>query len=105
MAHDGKPVGDMEKETSSIHHVDKQNSNSIVADGDSSDVDHGFSEQEQRSIIKRIDRRLVLMVGTLYCVSLMDRVNMSSANIAGMGKDLVLTGTRYVCIFGPLLCA
>lgn len=60
------------------------------------DEDFGFTKAEQRRIIGRIDRRLVVMVGAMYCVSLMDRTNMSSANIAGMSKELVLTGFRYV---------
>lgn len=47
------------------------------------DYECEFSEAEQRKIIHRIDRRLVLTVGTLYCISLMDRTNLSSANIAG----------------------
>lgn len=60
------------------------------------DEDFGFTKAEQRRIIGKIDRRLVIMVGAMYCVSLMDRTNMSSANIAGMSKELVLTGFRYV---------
>lgn len=84
----------VEKEKSDAYHLEK--SNSELQYGDSSDESGGFTEEEQRSIIKRIDRRLVLTVGVLYCVSLMDRVNMSAANIAGMSKELVLTGFRYV---------
>ncbi|KAM5372176.1 hypothetical protein ACJZ2D_007576 [Fusarium nematophilum] len=57
--------------------------------------DHGFTPDEQRKIIRRIDRRLVITVGAMYCVSLMDRTNMSAANIAGMSVELVLTGFRY----------
>ncbi|KAF5981803.1 hypothetical protein FBULB1_4599 [Fusarium bulbicola] len=59
------------------------------------DHDHGFTQEEQRSIIRRIDRRLVVTVGAMYCVSLMDRTNMSAANIAGMSGELQLTGFRY----------
>lgn len=55
------------------------------------------SEAETRSIIRRIDRRLVTIVGALYCVSLMDRTNLSAASIAGMNVDLELVGNRYVC--------
>lgn len=58
--------------------------------------DHGFTPQEQKKIIRRVDRRLVVTVGLMYCISLMDRTNMSAANIAGMSKELVLTGFRYV---------
>jgi hypothetical protein len=42
-----------------------------------------FSPAEQRKIVHRIDRRLVLTVGVLYCISLMDRTNLSAAAIAG----------------------
>lgn len=54
------------------------------------------TEAERRSIMRRIDRRLVTMVGSLYCVSLMDRTNLSAASIAGMMEDLKLLGNRYV---------
>ena len=47
------------------------------------DYECEFSPAEQRKIIHRIDRRLVVTVGVLYCISLMDRTNLSSANIAG----------------------
>lgn len=60
------------------------------------DHDHGFTKEEQRKIIRRIDRRLVITVGAMYCVSLMDRTNMSAANIAGMGVELALIDFRYV---------
>lgn len=60
------------------------------------DINHGFSEKEQKSIIRRIDRRLTVTVGAMYCVSLMDRTNMSAANIAGMSVELNLIGFRYV---------
>lgn len=32
----------------------------------------------------------------MYCISLIDRTNLSSAAIAGMDEDLVLVGDRYV---------
>ncbi|KIV86445.1 hypothetical protein PV11_02057 [Exophiala sideris] len=54
-----------------------------------------FTPEEQKKIISRIDRRLVLTLGFLYCVSLMDRTNTGIAVVAGMGVDLVLTGNRY----------
>jgi len=59
----------------------------------------GFSEEEQKRIIRRIDIRLVLTVGAMYCVSLMDRTNLGAAVLAEMDKDLVLIGDRYVCSF------
>ena len=54
-----------------------------------------FTPEEQKKIIRRIDRRLVLTLGFLYCVSLMDRTNLGIASVAGMGYDLILIGERY----------
>lgn len=42
-----------------------------------------FSEAEQRSIVHKIDKRLIPMAGVMYCVSLLDRTNLGAANIAG----------------------
>lgn len=50
---------------------------------DGSGYECEFTEREQRKIIHRIDRRLVVTVGVLYCISLMDRTNLSAASIAG----------------------
>lgn len=47
------------------------------------DYDEEFSPAEQRKIIHRVDRRLVTMTGLAYCISLMDRTNVSNAAIAG----------------------
>ncbi|KAF2637357.1 MFS general substrate transporter [Massarina eburnea CBS 473.64] len=49
-----------------------------------------FTPQEQSKIIHRIDRRLVVTIGILYCISLMDRTNLSAANVAGMKLELKL---------------
>lgn len=58
--------------------------------------DDDVSEQEGKRIIWRVDRRLVVLVGVLYCISLMDRTNLSAAAVAGMLEELELTGNRYV---------
>ncbi|KAK4547958.1 hypothetical protein LTR36_010677 [Oleoguttula mirabilis] len=63
---------------------------------------NAFTPEEQRKIMRRIDYRLVLTLGFMYCVSLMDRTNLGIAAVAGMSVDLVLIGTRYsiiTCIF------
>jgi hypothetical protein len=57
-----------------------------------------FTVVEQRKIIRRVDRRLVLTLGFMYCVSLMDRTNLGIAVVGGMGVDLLLTGPRYSII-------
>lgn len=63
------------------------------------DNDPIYSYQEQRAIIHRVDRRLVITCGLLYCFSLIDRGNLGAASIAGMTKDLKLdVGFRYSTI-------
>jgi len=57
-----------------------------------------FSPEEERRIMRKIDVRLVLTVGFMYCISLMDRTNLSAANIAGMAVELKLIGYRYSII-------
>ena len=47
------------------------------------DDDLVYSYQEQRAIIHRIDRRLVVTLGLIYCVSQIDRGNLGNASIAG----------------------
>lgn len=42
-----------------------------------------FTPAEQRKIIHRVDRRLVITLGLLYSVSLMDRTNLGNIAIAG----------------------
>lgn len=49
--------------------------------------------------MRRIDLRLVLTLGGMYCVSLMDRTNLGIAAVAGMAYDLRTTiGARYSLI-------
>ncbi|KAI1108915.1 major facilitator superfamily domain-containing protein [Nemania sp. NC0429] len=60
-----------------------------------SDETEEITEREAKKIIHKIDRRLLVTIGFMYCVSLVDRTNLSFAAIAGLAKDLVLTGNRY----------
>ncbi|RJE23262.1 phthalate transporter [Aspergillus sclerotialis] len=68
------------------------------------------SDREIRRIVHKVDRRLIPICGLLVAVSLLDRSNVSNANIAGMSKDLELTvGTRYSLVvlifFAPYVVA
>ncbi|KAH7333082.1 major facilitator superfamily domain-containing protein [Rhexocercosporidium sp. MPI-PUGE-AT-0058] len=47
-----------------------------------------FTLKEQRLIVWKIDRRLVLTLGFLYMISLVDRTNLGAASVAGMQKEL-----------------
>ncbi|KAJ4507887.1 hypothetical protein HRR83_007577 [Exophiala dermatitidis] len=65
---------------------------------ESIDEDPEFSPAEQRKIIHKVDRRLIVTCGLMYCISLMDRTNLSAAAIAGMTKELKLIDFRYSTI-------
>ncbi|KAK8061761.1 hypothetical protein PG994_008127 [Apiospora phragmitis] len=96
MARDYSPQ-EHDGEKASVDYIaDVAHSEHVVDSQDS--WQNEFTPQEQRNIIKRIDRRLVTTVGVMYCVSLMDRTNLSAANIAGMDKDLKLVDDRYSII-------
>ncbi|CAG8104179.1 unnamed protein product [Penicillium olsonii] len=53
-----------------------------------------FSPAEQKKLIRRIDMRLVITLGFLYCVSLLDRTNLGAAYVAGMQGDLKMDATN-----------
>merc|ERR1712230_170535 len=67
-------------------------------DSGHNDIDPEFSPDEERRIVRRIDRRLIVTCGLMYCISLMDRTNLSNAAIAGMVVELNLIGFRYSTI-------
>lgn len=58
-----------------------------------------FTAKEQKAIFRRVDIRLVITLGCLYCISLLDRTNLGAASVAGYGyfcsyvECLKLTGS------------
>jgi len=49
-----------------------------------------------KALIRKIDRRLLPILGALYSIALIDRINVSAARVAGMDADLGLSiGNRY----------
>lgn len=57
-----------------------------------------FTEEEQKNIVRRVDRRLVLTLGFMFATSLIDRANIGYAIIGGMAVDMNLIGMRYSII-------
>ncbi|KAF9071629.1 major facilitator superfamily domain-containing protein [Rhodocollybia butyracea] len=50
----------------------------------------------ERRVLRRIDLRMLPLLGVLYSLALIDRTNLGVARVAGMAEDLGLTvGTRY----------
>jgi hypothetical protein len=69
---------DLEKTDISRDHVE-----ALVRDLVNDDRVIAFSEAEQKAIIRRMDMRLVVTLGCLYCISLLDRTNLGAASVAG----------------------
>jgi hypothetical protein len=60
-----------------------QHLESAVKELSSDDRALAFTPHEQKMIVRRIDRRLVVTLGCLYCISLLDRTNLGAASVAG----------------------
>ncbi|KAF7327129.1 High-affinity nicotinic acid transporter [Mycena kentingensis (nom. inval.)] len=76
-------------------HDDEKPSLELSEDANVAEAGAELTEAEKRRVVRRLDIRLVGLVGLMYCVSLVDRTNLSSAAVAGMSLELVLTGFRY----------
>jgi hypothetical protein len=47
------------------------------------DADDEYSVSEQRRIIRKVDRRLLILLGFMQAVSFLDRANIANAAVAG----------------------
>ncbi|KAI9681031.1 MAG: hypothetical protein M1822_007105 [Bathelium mastoideum] len=54
-----------------------------------------YTPDEEKAVIYKLDRRLVLFMALLYLLSFLDRSNIGNARIAGLAQDLRLTGAQY----------
>jgi hypothetical protein len=55
--------------------------------------DGGYREYDkafEKRVIRKVDIRLLIILGALYSIALIDRTNLSAARVAGMAKDLKL---------------
>ncbi|KAF2214999.1 hypothetical protein CERZMDRAFT_95371 [Cercospora zeae-maydis SCOH1-5] len=74
----------------------KQSDRSVTDSND--DIINSFTEEERKKLIWRIDVRLCVTLGLMYCVAAMDRANLGIAVVGGMDIDLKLIGFRYSTI-------
>lgn len=78
----------MDKAESTFEHVDD------IIPPDS----NVLSASEKTKLRRKIDIRVTCVLGVLYMLSQIDKNNLGNANIAGMGTDLNLSGSRYSMI-------
>ena len=91
----------MDSTEKAANHFDPPESPDDWTKEDNERILEGWSHHEQEKLVRRVDLRLIPICGLLYCVSLLDRTNLSNAVIAGMGEELNLADVngvdRYVC--------
>jgi len=54
-----------------------------------------FSPEEEAVVIRKLDWYLMPLIFILYSLSVLDRSNLGNARIAGLAKDIHLTGGQY----------
>lgn len=71
--------------------AEHRSQNDVELHSNLNNINAGFSEEEVKRVRRKIDRRLLPILGALYSIALIDRTNLSAANIAGANRDLKLT--------------
>ncbi len=54
-----------------------------------------ITPEEEKRVIRSLDWHIMPVIFLLYSLSVLDRSNLGNARIAGMEKDINLTGNRY----------
>ncbi|RPB08987.1 MFS general substrate transporter [Morchella conica CCBAS932] len=54
-----------------------------------------YTREEEGKVVRKFDLHLVGFLAGLYMLSFLDRSNIGNAKVAGMNKDLGLTGAQY----------
>ncbi|KAF4468799.1 inner membrane transport yfaV [Fusarium albosuccineum] len=84
--------GDAEKATQ-VREID--NMRVLGLTDEDADFYNNTTPEQRKTIIKKIDRRLVPMLAVLYLISHLDRANIGNAKIEGLADDLNLVGNQY----------
>lgn len=83
----------IENEKGVMSHFEK----SLATDGED-DFQINDSAEEKRltkSILRKLDTRMLPMLAVLFLFSFLDRTNIGNAKILGLQKDLKLTNSQY----------
>ncbi|OAL45688.1 phthalate transporter-like protein [Pyrenochaeta sp. DS3sAY3a] len=70
-----------------------------ASDSAANDYGETYDHVEEKRLVRKVDWRLLPILGALYSIALIDRTNISNARVAGMGADLALqVGDRYTIV-------
>jgi hypothetical protein len=62
-----------------------------------------YPAEKRKTLVRKVDVRLVPMLAILYLISHLDRSNIGNAKIEGLEEDLHLTGIQW-CVNHPGTC-
>jgi hypothetical protein len=51
--------------------------------------------EEEKSVIRKLDWRLMPMIFVIYSLSVLDRSNLGNAHVAGLDESIGLKGNQY----------
>ncbi|KZM25884.1 uncharacterized protein EKO05_0009157 [Ascochyta rabiei] len=54
-----------------------------------------YTPDEDKTVLRKLDRKLVSFMALLYCLSFLDRTNVGNARIAGLEEDLHLSSNQF----------
>ncbi|KIW01781.1 uncharacterized protein PV09_06953 [Verruconis gallopava] len=84
----------MDPKIETQHNEEIKESGVVTPESSQEAVD--FDQHAEKKLIRKVDRRLLPILGALYSIALIDRVNISAARISGMDQALGLSiGDRY----------
>ncbi|CAD6567770.1 MAG: hypothetical protein ASARMPREDX12_009458 [Alectoria sarmentosa] len=63
-----------------------------------------FTADEEKVVVRKLDRHLVLFIAFLYMLSFLDRSNIGNARIAGLTEDLSLNSSQYEWLLTSFYC-
>lgn len=76
--------------------VTQEDASSIdKAETSSASPNLGYDEAATKRLVRKIDLNLLPVLSILYLLSFLDRSNIGNARLAGLEKDLHMTGLDY----------
>ncbi|KAM0563178.1 hypothetical protein ACHAPJ_000894 [Fusarium lateritium] len=78
--------------------LDMIETNSHIENTFDTTVEHAHDTKSEKRVLRKIDSRLLPILGCLYTIALIDRSNIAVARISGMDEDLGLTEGNRVSV-------
>lgn len=88
-------TSDKEKDLETVEEVNPNRYANIGISADDAEFFDTFPPQERRTLLRKVDMRLVPVLALLYLASHIDRANIGNAKIEGLTEDLHMDGIQY----------